>query len=71
MHHQILLICSALKAKANMETKVKSSTMSTEVEMDTNQAYETVNLRYTSASGSQLQQRSAREEPVYESLAVT
>ena len=53
-----------MKAVKEM-TKPHSST-NNEVEMGTNEAYESVNIRYTSTCGSQLHQRNARDEVIYE-----
>ena len=59
-----------IKVKADKQMAQPGSTTTSnkgdEVDMGTNQAYETVNIRYASTSESQLHQRSIANEPVYE-----
>ena len=76
-NNNIILCCSVLKLKADMNMRNAGSTSETshtvkeeEVVMGTNQAYETVELRYQSASRNQQPTLNPQEnispEPVYE-----
>ena len=49
--------------KPHSSTNIKGDEV---LEMGTNEAYESVNLRYMSTSGSQSHQRNTRDEVVYE-----